>query len=260
MHRLGQKLNDSNCNIAIIQARMGSTRLPAKVLADILGRPMLLRVVDRALDARLIDKVVVATSTLPADDPIATLCRENRIDCFRGDESDVLRRYADAARHFEASLVTRITSDCPLLDPYVTDRVIEAFRQSRRGDETTGADYASNTLRRTWPRGLDTEVFTVDAILKADREAQQPYQRTHVTPYIYENPEQFRLLPFCGNADWSHLRWTVDTPEDLELIRAVYRQLPDDSTDWCDAADIVTRDQELSAINTHIRQKETHEG
>ena len=253
-------MNDTNRNIAIIQARMGSTRLPGKVLADIQGRPMLLRVVDRTAAARRIDQVVIATSTLPSDDPIATLCRQNHVECFRGDESDVLRRYADAARHYGASLITRVTSDCPLLDPTVTDRVIDAFHRSHDDDETKVAAYASNTLKRTWPRGLDTEVFTAETLYQADRRTTEPYHRTHVTPYIYENPEQFHLLPVYDETDFSHLRWTVDTADDLELVRAIYHRLPNDCTDWHTAADIVNSDPELSNINAHIRQKETHEG
>lgn len=241
--------------VAIIQARMGSTRLPGKVLADVRGQPMLSYVVGRVRAAKTLDEVVVATTTKPADDVIAAFCRERGVDCFRGSEEDVLDRYNQAAREHAAEAVVRITSDCPLIDPEVVDKTVRAFLT-----EKPAPDYGSNSLVRTYPRGLDTEVMTFSALEAAWREARQPYQRTHVTPYIYENPERFRILRVTGDRDYSAYRWTVDTPEDLELVRAVYDRLEGDSFLLDDIVRLMEREPELAEINRSIAQKAVHEG
>ncbi len=200
--------------IAIVQARMSSTRLPGKVLADVYGRPMLWRVVSRLGRARLVDKVLVATSENPSDDAIARFCEQEGICCFRGSETDVLDRYYQAARAHHADVVVRITSDCPLIDSVVVDKVVERFLNGR-------FDYVSNALRYTYPDGLDTEVFSFEVLDQAWREATKNSEREHVTPYLrsgkfrVENVENDRLLP-------RKLRWTVDEPADLEFVRKVY--------------------------------------
>ncbi len=240
--------------VAVIQARMGSTRLPGKVLLDLSGRTMLARVARRAGRATLVDGVVIATSVAPGDDPIVDECRRLGVACFRGSEQDVLRRYHDAAAHHRADVVVRITSDCPLIDPEVTDRVIRAFFEHE-------PDYASNILRRTYPRGLDTEVMTRATLARAFQEATEPYQRTHVTPYIYQHPESFRLLGVTGSRDESAHRWTVDSPDDLELIRAVYERMGDDDAfSWLDVRRLVDREPWLADLNRHVRHKELVEG
>lgn len=202
--------------IAIIQARMGSTRLPGKVMADIAGKPMLWHVVNRVRKTSCVDHIVVATSTGPADDVVADFCTENAIDCFRGSEVDVLDRYYQAAKRFGANSVVRITADCPLIDPRVVDKVVSTFIQ---GDY----DYVSNILRYTYPDGLDVEVFSCTALEKAWREARTPTEREHVTPYIWASG-RFRLLNVENEVDLSprNLRWTVDEPSDLEFIRTIY--------------------------------------
>ena len=167
--------------IAMIQARMSSTRLPGKVLEPIEGRTMLSRVVRRAQLARLIDGVVVATTQAEADGAIVEECARLEVECFRGPEDDVLDRYLRAARAASADAIIRVTSDCPLLDPEVIDTVIRSFIGAN-------VDYASNTIQRTFPRGLDTEVFSRGALERAAREADEPHQREHVTPYFWENP------------------------------------------------------------------------
>ncbi len=239
--------------VAIVQARMGSTRLPGKVLADLGGRTMLARVVRRAGRAARIDEVVVATSVASGDDPIVGECERLGVACVRGSEQDVLARYHQAAETCRADVLVRITADCPLIDPGVSDRVIAAFLEER-------PDYASNILRRTYPRGLDTEVMPRVTLTRAFGEASELYQRTHVTPYIYQHPERFRLLAVTGSTDRSGHRWTVDSPEDLELIRAIYQRMGGDDFGWEDVLHLLADAPRLSDLNRHVRHKALVEG
>ncbi|NQU24678.1 MAG: glycosyltransferase family protein [Candidatus Nealsonbacteria bacterium] len=244
---------------AMIQARMASTRLPGKVLADIAGRSMLARVCDRVRQAETVDRIVVATGDGPSDAPVVECCRQMAVACFRGSEADVLDRFDRAAKEFRSEVVVRITADCPLIDPAVVDEVVRAFLREREGP--TGCDYASNTLRRTWPRGLDTEVMTADALADANRLATEPHERTHVTPYIYQHPERFRLLPVTGREDYSDRRWTVDEPEDLDLIRAVYERLGGQTAPgWKDVRRVLADEPALARLNRHVRHKQLTEG
>jgi spore coat polysaccharide biosynthesis protein SpsF len=240
--------------VAIIQARMGSTRLPGKVLKDLEGETVLARVVNRLRSARLIEELLVATSNLPADDAILEECNRCVVPVFRGDENDVLDRYFRAAQSCRAEIVVRITSDCPLIDPDVTDKTIQAFIHER-------PDYASNALIRTFPRGLDTEVMTVQALERAWHSAPQPYQRAHVTPYLYQNPNKFKILSVTNDTDYSSHRWTLDTPEDLKFIRAIYTRFKKRGDfGWHDVLQILNREPELMEINRLIMQKALHEG
>jgi len=240
--------------VVLIQARMSSARLPGKVLADLAGRSMLARVVRRVRRAGLVDRVIVAASESGEDEPILAECRRLAVDCFRGSEPDVLDRFHRAAEASRAEIVVRVTADCPLIDPCVMDRTICAFLEAR-------PDYASNTLQRTYPRGLDTEVMTAAALACAWREATQPYQRVHVTPYLYGHPERFRLLSVTGEADHSSGRWTVDSPEDLQFVRAVYERLArDDEFSWRDVLELLDQEPSLADLNRHVRQKHLLEG
>ena len=242
--------------VAIIQARMGSTRLPGKVLKDLGGETVLARVVKRTRRATLLDEVVVATSILPADDAIARECEALLVACFRGEELDVLDRYYRAAQKFAGDVIVRITSDCPLIDPELIDAAIRSSLDQK-------ADYASNSLVCSYPRGLDVEVFTADALGRAWAAAKGEYQRSHVTPYFYENPELFNVISITGKADHSNYRyrWTVDTPEDLELIRAVYKHFGNrDSVRWIEVLELMAAQPELAALNSHVRQKTLREG
>ena len=239
---------------AIIQARMGSTRLPGKVLADLAGQPMLARVVNRTARAKTLDKVVVATTTDSADAVIADLCAQNCWPFFRGDRDDVLDRYCQAAKAHGAEVVVRITSDCPFIDPEIIDRVVRVFLEKN-------PDYASNTLKRTYPRGLDVEVVTLVSLIRACHECSDPYQRVHVTPYICQNPHLFQIISVTSEADYSDHRWTVDTPEDLEFARAVYLQLSDkDAFTWRDVLNILAEEPALKKINRYTQQKSIREG
>ena len=241
--------------VAIIQARVGSSRLPGKVLHDLAGETVLAQVVRRTRRCRRIDQVIVATSTAPPDDAVAAACAGLSVPCFRGSELDVLDRFLRTAEAHDAAICVRITSDCPLIDPEVSDHVVACFQRS-----TPPADYASNKIPQTYPRGLDTEVFTLEALRRAHRLATAVYERTHVTIYMYEHPEQFRLLSVVSDVNRADWRWTVDTPEDLEFARAVYRRLgADGHFGWREVVALLEREPELRAINSHVSQKNVRE-
>jgi spore coat polysaccharide biosynthesis protein SpsF len=235
--------------VAIIQARMGSTRLPGKVLLDLEGETVLARVVNRLRRTRLVDELLVATTDQAGDDAIVKECRELSIPVSRGDQDDVLDRYFRAAQLAKAEVVVRITSDCPLIDPEITEKTIAAFL-------ATAPDYASNALVRTYPRGLDTEVISAAALGRAWQQARKPYEREHVTPYIYERPTEFKLLSVTGEVDYSAHRWTVDTPQDLEFVRAIYERLKDKQMfGWQDVLDLLDREPALLELNRSVMQK-----
>jgi len=204
----------------IVQARMTSTRLPGKVLMSVMGKPLLEYEIERLQRVRRVDDIIIATTTNDTDQPIVDLAERSGIKVFRGSEEDVLSRYYGAAKENDLEAVVRITSDCPLIDPAVVDDVISAYLEN---SET--CDYVSNCLSRTFPRGMDTEVFSFELLKKVHFEARQPHEREHVTPYIYQNPQRFRLRNLAFILDESRHRWTVDTPEDFELIRRILEML-----------------------------------
>ena len=234
--------------IAIIQARMTSTRLPGKVLMDIAGRPALELMVSRVKRATLIDGIVVATTSNATDDPVIALCERLGVATFRGDEQDVLARFAAAAGVFGAETVVRLTGDCPIIDPAVID---DAVRLYRSGDW----DYVGNGNRRTYPDGLDVEVFTRAALERAAREADHPFAREHVTPYLRGiRPDiipdgGFRRGDLVYAADFSHIRWTLDRQDDLDRLRRLVPKLPD-GFDWLTALSVATREPSLLGVGT----------
>lgn len=239
--------------VAIVQARMGSTRLPGKVMRPLLEKPILLHVLDRINRVKSIHRIVVATTVHQQDDPIDRLAREHGYDVYRGSEEDVLDRYYHAARAYGADVVVRITADCPLIAPSVIEQVLEYYLRAE------GAyDYVSNTLVRTYPRGMDTEVFAFESLHVAWKEARDPASREHVTLYIYRQPDRFRLGSVTYPQDLSSWRLTVDTIEDFELVKRVieslYPQKP--QFDFVDIIDVLERHPEWRKINQHIRQKE----
>jgi len=237
--------------VAIVQSHMGSTRLPGKVLLDLAGEPMLVRDMNRLSRAQTLDKVVVATTVNLADDAIVGLCAKHGWPCFRGSEEDVLDRYYRAAAEYEADAVVRITSDCPLIEPEVVDRVVREFLERQ-----PEVDYACNTLpRRTFPRGLDTEVSRFDVLERAWHEDHDPSWREHVTPYIRRNPELFRIHGIMSEVDYSHMRWTVDTPEDLVFVRHIYEYFGHDRFSWQDVLALLKEHPEWLKINQHVLQK-----
>jgi len=238
--------------IAILQARMSSSRLPGKVLKPIMGKPMLALQVERILRTRLIDRLVVATSTDPSDDPVEQLCKKISVDCFRGSLDNVLDRYYRTAEKFNPDIVVRLTGDCPLTDPEIIDATIRFF-QKNRYDYVTNGDQES-----TFPDGLDVEVFSIEALRKAWENAQLPSEKEHVTPYIKKQSDNFKIGNFKGSRDLSGLRWTVDEPEDFQFVTRVYEELypgnPCFGTD--EILDLLTRKPELSGINAGFERNE----
>lgn len=240
---------DVTSTVAIIQARTGSTRLPGKVLLPLLGAPMLTRVVRRVSRASRVDATIVATTTASSDDAIVELAKREGWPVERGSETDLLDRYVQAARAHAATTVVRITSDCPLIDPDLIDEVVAALHDD-------GSDYASNSLDpRTYPRGLDVEAMSMAALEAAWRQDHDPRSREHATPYIYRHPERFRLRRVASPVDLSAHRWTVDTPEDYELIRRIYERLGRDDFSWRDALTVIEGQPAWSELNRNVAQK-----
>ena len=203
--------------LAVLQARMSSTRLPGKVMADVAGAPMILRQIERLHRARRLDRIVVATSTDRSDDSLAAVLTLHGVLVHRGPLEDVLARFEGALGAFgPAEVLVRLTGDCPLADPGVIDATIGLLIER-------GLDYAANTpAHRTYPKGLDVEVMRGEALLRAAREAADPYEREHVTPYLYRHPELFRQDFISQDRDEGEVRWTVDRPDDMEFVQAVY--------------------------------------
>jgi spore coat polysaccharide biosynthesis protein SpsF len=204
--------------LAIVQARTSSTRLPGKVLKPIMGKPMLEQQLDRLARVKQIDKLVVATSDCPEDNAVVELCCRAGFESFRGSLDDVLDRFYQTAKSHSSQHIVRLTGDCPVADPDVIDEIISHYLSGT-------FDYASNTIEPTYPDGLDAEVFSYECLEQAWREAKLPSQREHVTPFIWQQPERFKLENHRCAFDFSHLRWTVDEPEDFKLITAIYESL-----------------------------------
>ena len=235
--------------VALIQARMTSSRLPGKVLQNIAGKPMLMRVVERVRQAKSIDLVTVITSTHESDNALARCCIENSVPYFRGSLDDVLDRYYQAAKQSEADVIVRITADCPLLDPEIVDEVVALFNKGNY-------DYVSNTIECTYPDGLDAEVFCFEALENAWKNAVLKSEREHVTAYIYKHPELFRLGVLKCSEDLSSLRWTVDTPPDLEFVRAVYEAVAKDYFLMDDVLRFIKSNPEVAALNAGQKRNE----
>lgn len=237
--------------VAIIQARMRSTRLPGKVLADLGGRPVLRWVVDAARAVPDVDRVIVATSTGGDDDAVAAWGGRTGVEVFRGDEDDVLGRFAGAARLANADLIVRVTADCPLLDPVEAGRVVAEISAGT-------VDYACNNDPPTYPDGLDCEAFTRAALDRAASDARRPSEREHVTPYIRDPKNGFRLANIrCPLGDLSDERWTLDTPEDLALLRAVVPGLDGNRPSrLVEVLEALDRTPELRRINGGIVRNE----
>jgi len=237
--------------VAIIQARMGSSRLPGKNLEDILGKPMLVRVVERARLVKAIDTIVVATTTDPLDNRIVDVCQLHGYKVFRGSVNDVLDRYYRAAKENNAEVIVRLCADSPLIDAGLIDEVVSAFLSA-----DPQVDYASNRIYRNYPIGLDVEVFSFAVLEKAFNESKAGYQREHVTPYMYEPLTPCKVMSVTGKKSLGHYRWTVDTPEDLELMRKIYQHFEGkDNFTWLEVIDLMRKNHELADININITQK-----
>lgn len=239
--------------LAILQARMSSTRLPGKVLMDMLGEPMMMRQIERISRSRRIDRLVVATSDSPSDDAIESACRLREIPVYRGSLTDVLARFCGAERAFgPADHVVRLTADCPVADWQVIDACIDLHLQS-------GADYTTNGVERTYPDGLDVEAVKGPVLRAIGQEATAPQEREHVTPFIYRNPQRFKIRHLKREPSLSHLRWTVDQQADFELVETFYRSLyalnPDFRTDEILA--LIASRPELATFNQSAAKAES---
>jgi spore coat polysaccharide biosynthesis protein SpsF len=242
--------------VAIVQARMDSQRLPGKVLLDLAGKPVLAWVVSRARRAKGIDEVVVATSTDLSDDAIASFCKDHSVRCVRGSQHDVLDRYILAARETNADVVVRLTGDCPLIDPGMLAENLQVFLRAN-----PPLDFAANRLPgdRTIPIGLDAEFCTYAALERVWKEAKLPHQREHVMPFFYENPDKFRILHITHSPNYGDLRWTVDTPEDLELMREIVSSFDDDTFSWTEILALFKNRPELALINSAVVHRTQHD-
>jgi len=236
----------------IIQARMGSTRLSGKVMIEMSGKTILHHVIERVRQSEQVDEIVIATTTLKQDDVIVDEAVKCGVKVFRGDENNVLNRYYYAAKEYNIEVVVRVTSDCPLIDPHVMDNIITCYLD---GNYEIVTNASSDLSQRTYPRGLDVEVFSFSVLKNAFDHADKTYQREHVTPYIYENSKNIRY--YKNDIDYSKFRWTLDTEEDLELIARVYKRLYKGKHDFflAEIVDLFNRDPALYHINEHVEQK-----
>lgn len=241
--------------VAIIQARMGSTRLPGKVMKELCGKTILAHVINRVKLCPLIDEVVIATTTHSQDDVIIQEAEQYDIQWFRGSETNVLERYYQAAKRFEADVIVRVTSDCPLFDPDILTEMLDYFQTET--SQGLSIDYLSNSLNRSYPRGLDAEIFTIAALEKSYLEAQLDYEKEHVTPYIYQHPELFSLHNQSWDEDFSEYRWTLDTEEDWQFISKIYQELyrKEKTFNTDEILEFLDENPHLQLINGHIQQK-----
>ena len=205
--------------LIIIQARLSSSRLPKKVLKPMLGKPLISYTLSRLKTLQCKAKVVLATTNLPADDEVELYCRKNKVDVFRGSEANVLKRYYHCAQKYSAKTIIRITGDCPLVDPNLLEKMLNFYLKNQ-----SAYDYVSNVLDRSYPKGLDIEIFNAKALEKSYFEAQSNYQQEHVTPYIYQNPKLFRLYNFKDQDNYSHFNVSVDTQKDFDFVEKLIKK------------------------------------
>ena len=236
----------------VVQARMSSTRLPGKILMPILGRPMLSFELERLRRVKRADALIVATTVLPGDDAVVAFCAKEGVAFVRGPEEDVLARYNQALERYPAHTVVRVTADCPLIDPGLVDAAI-ALHSEQNG----GCDYVSNMLEPTYPYGMAVEVMSAEALREAHREAKRPDEREHVTPFIYRHPERYQLKSLTMKPNLSHHRWTVDTPEDFDLVSRIIGEIYPRKREFemHDVLALLERHPEWSALNAHVEQR-----
>lgn len=247
--------------IAIIQARTASTRLPRKVLRNILNKPLLWHVYKRVAHSKLIDKTVIATSNLPSDNKIVALCKKYKMPCYVGNESDVLDRYYQTALKYKGDIIIRVTSDCPFVDPYLIDETIKKYNLQKVDYMRIRSGAAALYDKVRLPEGLATEVISFKALKKAWQEAKKSLDREHVSSYIWSNPNKFKIGAWNpSKKDYSFLRITVDYKEDLKLTRIIYKKLYklNHLFTWQDVVKFLEQHPEVAKINQHIIGKEKH--
>lgn len=236
----------------IIQARMGSTRLPGKTLKEILGKPMISYQLERLKRCRLVDSIIVATTNHPLDRMIIDYCKNNQILFFVGNENNVLQRYYQAAKEYNVDLIVRVTADCPLIDPELIDSMIDLYLKYKGQYE-----YVSNVIERSFPRGLDAEILSFTCLEKITRYAITEEELEHVTLYLLDHPDRFNLYSFKQKQDDSSYRWTVDTEEDFNLIKFIIEHLYPQNSDFTttDILNLYKKFPKLKEMNIHIKQK-----
>ena len=250
---LDEKMLANHKVVAIIQARMTSSRLPKKVMKIIAGKPMLGHVINRVTSSQIVDEVLIATTTDETDDEIEKFCKLHNYSCFRGHPFDVLDRYYQAAKRCKADVIVRITGDCPLMDSSLIDTLLEDFIDSK-------VDFAANRLpppwKRTYPIGLDIEIVRFQALEKAWKEANSQFEREHVMPYLYDLPGRFKILLKHHDPDYGIKRWTVDTPQDLEFVKRIFDHFsPRLDFSWKEVIQFLEANPELEQINVSINAK-----
>ncbi|MEC7840515.1 MAG: glycosyltransferase family protein [Chlamydiota bacterium] len=241
-----------NYTVIIVQARMGSTRLPGKSMMEILDRPMLSYTLERLKRCKYADEIMVATTNHPRDKKIVDFCRSQNTYSFVGSEEDVLDRYYQAALASGADVIVRVTGDCPFVDPTLIDSIVDNFNQ-----RYPAYDYASNVMKRTYPRGLDVEVFSMRCLEQMNRYARAPEEREHVTLYVHNHPDRFKVMSITQDEDASFHRWTVDTEDDFKLAKLIIEELYPVKRDFS-TKDILLafeKNPKWIGVNAHIQQK-----
>ncbi|HEU5291370.1 MAG TPA: glycosyltransferase family protein [Cyclobacteriaceae bacterium] len=238
---------------AIIQARVSSTRLPGKILAKFSGNSLLGHIIDRISYSKFISQTVVATTTNPADDVLVEWLKANQIPFFRGDETNVLSRYLEAAKKFNATHIARITSDDPFKDPEIIDAVASLYLNE-------SLDFAYNNKPPSFAEGLDTEIFSFQALSRANKESNDPFEKEHVTQFFYRNPEKFKQKNLLSPVDFSHLRWTIDTLEDMAMAKAVYEALykPGKIFHAKEILALIEKHPEIAQINQSVKRSDMY--
>lgn len=237
---------------AIIQARMGSTRFPNKMVEKIGGKPLISLVIDRVNKSKLIEKLILATTTKKDDDVLIQIAIEKNIGFFKGSENDVLDRFYNAAKYYKVDTIVRITGDCPFIDPIVIDQVIELYLESK-------SDYASNIKPPTFPDGLDVEVFSFISLEKAWKEAKLKSEREHVTPYIWKNDKLFKIVNLFNKKDLSNIRLTIDEKEDLVLIKEIIKYIDIEDFTLEDIILTIENNPSMLEINNKLKRNEGYE-
>ena len=232
--------------LIIVQARMGSSRLPGKVLEEVCGKTLLEHLIVRLRRVKQADKIVIATTIKEEDIPIVDMCKKLDVPFYRGSEEDVLSRYYEAALHYKGDLIVRVTSDCPLIDPSIVDKALTFYIENHNE-----IDYVSNNLKQTYPEGMDVEIFPFSILKEAYEEPKRESEREHVTPFIKYNPIRYRLSNIEYSENFSHYRWTVDTSEDLHLITKILNTLYNDKPEFTmkDIVSVMKSNPEWISIN-----------
>jgi spore coat polysaccharide biosynthesis protein SpsF len=236
--------------VAIIQTRMGSSRLPGKALSLVSGQPLLALIVKRILPSKYIDQLVVATTKLSHDDAIEVLANELNVPCFRGSEEDCLDRYYQAAKKYKADIIVRLTGDNPLIDSGFVDWMMEQYLSA-----DPPYDYIDSALSKSFPVGLSVEIFSFLALTNAWKEETNMQWREHVTPFIYRHTDLYRVKRLVSPVNYSHMRWTMDTPQDLNFVRRVFEYFGHDQFSWRDVIAALEQHPEWLEINRYVEQK-----